>query len=79
MDFCNIFGGTFLCSFSLNFQNQTGKVGHLEKKYVIVLKPRKEPNMFDFGAFEEKMHMLSRENQRAIFYDYEFICTGYMP
>ena len=57
-----------------------GKVGHFEKKkHVIDLKPRKEPNMFDFGAFEEKMHMLSRENQRAIFYDYEFICTGYMP
>ena len=55
------------------------KLGISRKKHVIDLKPRKEPNMFDFGAFEEKMHMLSRENQRAIFYDYEFICTGYMP
>ena len=34
------------------------KVGHFEKTQA-----RKEPkmNMFDFGAFQEKLHMLSRE------------------
>ena len=56
-----------------HFQNQMGKwgisrfsnikkVGHFEKKHVIDLKTRKEPkiNMFDFGAFQGKLHMLSR-------------------
>ena len=44
-------------------KNEHKKVGHFEKKHVIDLKTRKEPkmNMFDFGAFQEKLHMLSRE------------------
>ena len=39
------------------------KWGISRKKHVIDLKTRKEPkmNMFDFGAFQEKLHMLSRE------------------
>ena len=38
------------------------KWGISRKKHVIDLKTRKEPkiNMFDFGAFQEKLHMLSR-------------------
>ena len=38
------------------------KWGISRKKHVINFKTRKEPkmNMFDFGAFQEKLHMLSR-------------------
>ena len=38
------------------------KVGHFEKKHVINCKTGKEPKMimFDFGAFQEKMHITLR-------------------
>ena len=55
-----------------HFQNQTGKIGHFwkyeqekvwhfEKKHVINFKTGKTPKlgMFDFGAFQEKMHIPS--------------------
>ena len=43
-------------------KNEHKKVGHFEKKHVINFKTGKAPksNMFDFGAFQEKMHMPSR-------------------
>ena len=44
-------------------KTNTKKCSISRKKHVIDLKTRKEPkiNMFDFEAFQEKMHMLSRE------------------
>ena len=39
------------------------KSGHFKEKHVTCLKTRNEPKMkiFDFGAFQNKMHMASRE------------------
>ena len=43
-------------------KNDHKKVGHFEKKHAINFKTGKAPKliMFDFGAFQEKLHMLSR-------------------